>query len=213
MNSAPQNTSRLSFKSDLLFLISVVLWLSLYQTILRGLFLYTHYSLASSIPALTLLKAFGIGLRFDLMIAGIAILPMVFGLLFSTSPRKRNYLRIWLTVFFSVVTFLAVLELDFYKEFHQRLNSLVFEYMKEDPKTVLSMIWFGFPVLRYLALIGVLVFIFHKIVGWLDQKNRHLDVSSPKTVYRHIMRVCIFLVVLVLTLIASSEEVVSRPSR
>ena len=28
--------------------------------------------------------------------------------------------------------------MDFYREFHQRLNSLVFQYMSEDPKTVMS---------------------------------------------------------------------------
>ena len=45
---------------------------------------------------------------------------------------------------------LGITELDFYREFHQRLNSLVFQYMSEDPKTVVSMLWYGYPVVRYL---------------------------------------------------------------
>ncbi|MEB0151098.1 LTA synthase family protein, partial [Pseudomonas sp. CCC2.2] len=43
-----------------------------------------------------------------------------------------------------------LMEMDFYREFHQRLNGLVFQYVKEDPKTVMSMLWYGFPVVRYL---------------------------------------------------------------
>lgn len=30
--------------------------------------------------------------------------------------------------------FLGLMEMDFYREFHQRLNGLVFQYIKEDPK-------------------------------------------------------------------------------
>src|SRR3546814_20363934 len=42
------------------------------------------------------------------------------------------------------------MDMDFYREFHQRLNGLVFQYVQEDPKTVMSMLWYGFPVVRYL---------------------------------------------------------------
>ena len=52
----------------------------------------------------------------------------------------------------SVSIFFCIAELDFYREFHQRLNSLVFEYIRQDPATVISMLWNGFPVFRYLLL-------------------------------------------------------------
>jgi phosphoglycerol transferase MdoB-like AlkP superfamily enzyme len=58
-------------------------------------------------------------------------------------------------------------ELDFYREFNQRLNGLVFQYLKEDPKTVLSMLWFGFPVVRYFLAWALstwlLVWVFRKL--------------------------------------------------
>jgi phosphoglycerol transferase MdoB-like AlkP superfamily enzyme len=63
---------------------------------------------------------------------------------------RRGVFRFWLTVASSVVMFLGLMEMDFYREFHQRLNGLVFQYIKEDPKTVMSMLWYGFPVVRYL---------------------------------------------------------------
>mgnify|MGYP000090184004 CR=1 FL=1 len=51
---------------------------------------------------------------------------------------------------------IGIAELEFYHEFHARLNSIAFQYLKEDPKTVLRMLWFGFPVARYLLLCGFL---------------------------------------------------------
>lgn len=170
-----QNNHPLSLRSEILFLISVILWFLLYQTLLRSIFLYAHYDLTQSIPATTLLRAYGNGVRFDLMITVYAVLPVVLGLLFQHSTARRQKMRIWLTGFAALVTFLAILELDFYREFHQRLNSLVFEYMKEDAGTVLSMVWFGFPVIRYLLLIGVLTFIFHQVVFYIDHKTQWLE--------------------------------------
>lgn len=202
MNSSAQSIPRFLFKSETIFVISITIWLLLYQTVLRGLFVYTHYDLTKDIPLAVLATAFGIGVRFDLMITGIAILPLVLGLLFPATRYKRDKFRIWLTVFFSLVTFLAVLELDFYKEFHQRLNSLVFEYMKEDPQTVLSMIWFGFPVIRYMLLIGALIFSFHKIVFFIDQKTQRIDTGGVKSIRHHVMRSAVFLIALLLTVVA-----------
>lgn len=198
----PDNISRLSLSSEIKFLLTISCWILLYQTFLRCIFLYVHFDLAHDIPAPVLLHAFGNGLRFDLMITGMVLLPLVLALVWPSTVARRRYMRRWLVVAVGLITFLAILELDFYREFHQRLNSLVFEYMKEDPKTVLSMIWFGFPVLRYLALIGALVFVFHKVVCVIDQKTRQLDSSAKKTIWHHCLRAAVFLLVLALTAIA-----------
>ncbi|MDM1708294.1 hypothetical protein [Thiopseudomonas alkaliphila] len=46
----------------------------------------------------------------------------------------------WLVVSSSLSGLLGIIELDFYREFHQRLNSIVFQYLNEDPSTVISML-------------------------------------------------------------------------
>ena len=66
--------------------------------------------------------------------------------------KLRRGLVIWLALASSVSILFCIAELDFYREFHQRLNSLVFEYIRQDPATVVSMLWNGFPVFRYLLL-------------------------------------------------------------
>jgi len=189
----------LSLRSEILFLIGITLWLLIYQALLRTIFLYTHYDLTHSIPTTTLLQAYGNGVRFDLIITAYAVLPVVFGLLFQHSVARRRKMRIWLTCFSTLMTFLAVLELDFYQEFQQRLNSLVFEYMKEDAETVLSMVWFGFPVIRYLLLISLLTFIFHKVVFWIDLITQRPDIIQPRNGKHWVIRGTVFLLVLTCT--------------
>ena len=65
--------------------------------------------------------------------------------------NQRRALVAWLTFSAAISILLGIIELDFYREFHQRLNSLVFQYLNEDPATVLSMIWHGFPVVTLLS--------------------------------------------------------------
>lgn len=116
-----------------------------------GLYRY-NIDLASTLSSAEVLKSFFIGLRFDLMVVCILSVPLLAGLLVPTSIKLRNSLIIWLAVASSISIFFCIAELDFYREFHQRLNSLVFEYIRQDPGTVISMLWNGFPVLRYLML-------------------------------------------------------------
>jgi phosphoglycerol transferase MdoB-like AlkP superfamily enzyme len=100
-------------------------------------------------PASTFLEAFANGLRFDLRLVVYLSVPLLLACSVR-GPWRARVLPFWLTVASSIALFLGLMEMDFYREFHQRLNGLVFQYMKEDPKTVMSMLWYGFPVVRYL---------------------------------------------------------------
>ncbi len=103
-----------------------------------------------STPASTFLEAFANGLRFDLRLVVYLSVPLLLALFSVRTMAARGLFRFWLTVASSIALFLGLMEMDFYREFHQRLNGLVFQYVKEDPKTVMSMLWYGFPVVRYL---------------------------------------------------------------
>lgn len=128
---------------------SLALLMVLFSSLRLALLIYNRAQLGDA-SGLDLLEAFGNGLRFDLQLAVFGNLPLLFALLSSRALQARRLLRLWLTAFASFTLLLGIVELDFYREFNQRLNGLVFQYLKEDPKTVLSMLWFGFPVLRYL---------------------------------------------------------------
>ncbi|WP_437880845.1 LTA synthase family protein [Pseudomonas sp. LRF_L74] len=152
-----------SISSHLAFTLGSALLLMLMYSALRlALLLYNHEQIGST-PWQAFAEAFGNGLRFDLRLVVYACAPLLLALLSPRAMASRRLQVAWLTLFASLTLFLGVAEMDFYREFHQRLNSLVFQYMEEDLHTVLSMIWYGFPVVRYLLAWAAAT----ALLGWL----------------------------------------------
>ncbi|MCU7968812.1 MAG: LTA synthase family protein, partial [gamma proteobacterium symbiont of Bathyaustriella thionipta] len=144
--------------ADSVFLLNSALFSLFTFAILRMMLIIRNNELLDGIPIIDVLNSFLIGMRFDLIVVSYAMLPLVFALLLPHGLGKRKIAFFWLIALFGLFQFLAVVELDFYHEFHNRLNSIAFQYLKEDPTTVSSMIWNGFPVIRYLLLWFFLVF-------------------------------------------------------
>lgn len=143
--------SGVSLRSHLIFTtLSATLLVLLFSLMRLALLLYNR-DLIGETPVSTFVTAFGTGLHFDLRAVAFALLPLLLAMVNVRLMALRGLFHIWLSAFASVVLFLGALELDFYREFHQRLNGLVFQYLGEDPTTVVSMLWHGFPIARYLV--------------------------------------------------------------
>ncbi|MDD2046523.1 LTA synthase family protein [Pseudomonas putida] len=139
-----------TLKSHLAYTLLCGLVIMLMLSLVRlGLLIYNSDMIGDT-PMSTVAEGFLNGLRFDLRVVVYLSIPLLLATLSARAMAARGLFRAWLTIASSVVMFLGLMELDFYREFHQRLNGLVFQYVKEDPKTVLSMLWYGFPVVRYL---------------------------------------------------------------
>lgn len=140
-------------------------------TLLRLLLFYNH-ELIGDTPMATFIATFSTGFRFDLQLVAFALLPLVCAMASSRVMALRGLFRAWLMLFASVALFLGIVELDFYREFHQRLNSLVFQYIGEDPQTVISMIWNGFPVMRFLLGWALASWMLVRLLRWCDWVSR-----------------------------------------
>ncbi len=174
LSSLP-SSSRLShptLKSHLLFILLSGSALLLIYALLRVALLVYNRELIGATPAPAFAEAFFNGLRFDLRVVVYACIPLLLSLLSVRAMAARGLHRLWLTGFASITLFLGLSELDFYREFHQRLNSLVFQYFQEDPHTVLSMLWNGFPVARYLLAWAVVSWLLGKLFKGLDLLSR-----------------------------------------
>ena len=197
---------KIGLKQHLAFtLLSMLLLMVMYSALRLALFIYNSEQIGDT-PAGVFVEAFFNGLRFDLQLAVVACAPLLLALLSVKTLQARQVMRYWLIVFASFTLFLGVVELDFYREFNQRLNGLVFQYMKEDPKTVLSMVWFGFPVLRYLLVWALatwfLVFLFKKI----DLFTRVLDLPAQgfnRVANTWYVRIPVFMLCTLLALVAA----------
>ncbi|MBE2261111.1 MAG: LTA synthase family protein, partial [Burkholderiaceae bacterium] len=121
-----------TLKSHLAFtLLGGAALLALY-TLLRIALLVYNRELIGDTPSATFIEAFYNGLRFDVRLVVYALTPLLLALLSVRAMAARGLLRGWLTAFASFTLLLGITELDFYREFHQRLNGLVFQYFEED---------------------------------------------------------------------------------
>ncbi|MHC8319383.1 LTA synthase family protein [Pseudomonas sp. GB2N2] len=137
-------------KSHLAYTLLCALVMMVMFSLLRVALLVYNREMILDTPASTFFEAFANGLRFDLRLVVYLSIPLLLALFSVRAMAARGFFRFWLTIASSIALFLGLMEMDFYREFHQRLNGLVFQYVKEDPKTVMSMLWYGFPVVRYL---------------------------------------------------------------
>lgn len=168
------------------FLLLAALTLMAVFSLARVALYWHNIALADTLLRSDVLTSFGIGLRFDLMVVSAFCVPLLLGFFWPASVRLRKGFIIWLSIASSLSIFFCIAELDFYREFHQRLNSLVFEYIRQDPKTVISMLWNGFPLFRYLLLwlfCSWLIFRFYRLLDcWacaVEQKFFPSDRSTP----------------------------------
>jgi len=127
-----------------------------------------------------LLPIFIQGLRFDLVLVGIAsaIPVLLFPMLVSTHrmmPVWRMFLRVYLPIILLLAIFMELATPSFVDQFDSRPNALFFEYLNH-PKEVTAMLWAAYK----LPLIFAILFV--SAAGFvLTRKFRKLtaDISEP----------------------------------
>jgi len=192
---------RITLGSHLLFSgASIVLWLLL-LTALRALLLAYNHEMIGSTSSADLLEAFSNGVRFDLRLIVYVSVPLLLGILIPWLMNQRRMLVAWLTISAAVSILLGIIELDFYREFHQRLNSLVFQYLNEDPATVLSMLWHGFPVVSLLSAWLACTLVMFLLLSWAERKTRIY--STAASAYSYLAQGVTFSICLVICVIAA----------
>ena len=114
---------------------------------------------------------------------------------------QRRLLVAWLTFSAGLSILLGIIELDFYREFHQRLNSLVFQYLNEDPATVLSMLWHGFPVVTLLSTWLACSLVMFFLFSWAEHSTRAYSTAGSS--YSYLTQGITFSLCLVICVIAA----------
>jgi phosphoglycerol transferase MdoB-like AlkP superfamily enzyme len=204
----PSSQVRIGLSQHIAYtLLAALLLLAMHALLRLALLLHNSEQVGANMGS-DLAEAFFNGLRFDLRLVALLCLPLVLAMASAKLMNARRWMHAWLLAWASLSVFLGVVELDFYREFNQRLNGLVFQYMKEDPKTVLSMLWFGFPVLRYLLAWALATWLMAYLLRKLDRMTRRAapvlatDDAGRRPAAWHV-RGPVLLVCLALTIIAA----------
>ncbi len=129
---------------------------------LRLILLWVNRELAASVDGAALARAFWVGLRFDLAVAAYITLGQFafvsfVGLLAGRCAQRQVFFY-GAAASFAVLALLGFGEAEFYREYFSRFNTLALHYWKQ-PATVLSAIWYGYPVLKYLAAVAGITFV------------------------------------------------------
>lgn len=137
-----------------LTLLAGVILVAQFQ-LLRALLLWSNRDLAGDASWQNLASAFLVGIRFDLAVAAyflLVLLPLLWlcHTVWGHVAVRRVYLAVT-SLTLAGFTMAGIAETEFYREFFVRFNSLALQYWQQ-PATVLSMIWHGYPVVRYLLL-------------------------------------------------------------
>ena len=205
---AARGAAQVSVGSHLAFILGSALCMLLLFALARlGLLAYNQALIADT-PASTFAESFVNGARFDLRLIVYLCIPLSLSLLSVTAMRARRLHVAWLTFATSLCLFFAVVELNFYREFHQRLNSLVFQYMQEDIGTVASMIWNGFPVLRLLLAWALATL----LLAWLFRRiERATRARGHAAAPRWPVRTAVFVLLLLVCVVAARGTLRSGP--
>ncbi|CAM3887743.1 LTA synthase family protein [Pseudomonas wadenswilerensis] len=194
-----------TLKSHLAYTLLCGLVIMLMLSLVRLALLVYNNDMIGDTPMSTVAEGFLNGLRFDLRVVVYLSIPLLLAILSTRAMAARGLFRAWLTIASSIVMFLGLMEMDFYREFHQRLNGLVFQYVKEDPKTVLSMLWYGFPVVRYLLAWAFGTWLLSLLFKGIDRLTRPNDVyeSQMASAAPWYVRGVVFFMILLVAVIAA----------
>ena len=126
---APNRLLKPTVKSHLAYTLLCALVMMVMFSLLRLALLVYNREMILDTPASTFLEAFANGLRLDIRLVMYLLIPLLLALFSVRAMAARGFFRLWLTVASSIASFLGLMEMDFYREFHQRLNGLVFQYV------------------------------------------------------------------------------------
>ncbi|SIQ42129.1 LTA synthase family protein [Aquipseudomonas alcaligenes] len=199
---------RPNLRSHLAFTAASALLLMLMFAALRLALLHHNAELIGATSTGDLLEAFGNGARFDLRVVVYAVAPLLLSILSLRAMAARRAHVLWLSGVASLSLLLGITEMDFYREFHQRLNSLVFQYLEEDLGTVSSMLWNGFPVARYLLAWALGTVAMTMLLHWIEHITRPRQVRPALAWY---LRFGVFFLCLLLAVMAARGTLKQGP--
>lgn len=143
------------------------------------------------------LRAFGIGVRFDLKVLTIGLLPLVLlsflTLLFGNKGFKviRKTFQIYGFIILSLFALLMIIDYYFFSFYNSRISVIFFGFFEDDTLAVLKTIWTDFPLIPILIGLFVALFLLYKASGWIS-KDREFKKSLSNRVLIQAFAILVF---------------------
>ena len=134
-------------------------------TVWRLLFLYFYINDFNSEWSLYL-KSFYIGYRLDAVLASFLTLPVLFLFQFSQIKFKdavKKLYHYYIILLCVIISFLNVINIEFFKEFGMHLNIQAQMYGFESGAETWIQVWYAYPVFLYLFIIIAVTYFINKV--------------------------------------------------
>ena len=141
------------------------------------------------------IKSFYVGYRLDAVLAAILTLPVF---LISHFPKItfNRYTRFayffYVVLLFIVISFLNIIDIEFFKEFGSHLNMQAQMYGFESGDEAWIQIWVAYPVFSYLFIIFFISYFLYRINNLLVKFIKSND-SNYRIITRSIISLFVFL--------------------
>ena len=158
------------------YLVVILVNLALYSLFRLG-FWMLFKDPSNPIPAPELLHAFYLGLKFDLRLTLVILLPVfMLGWIKPVNPVLNPFARLfwlgYLTLTFTVSVFYFIAHFLYYSYLHQPLDASVLRFT-EDFNLSVTMMWQSYPLLWLFTGLAVVVFIYNILIRRLSQHIYH----------------------------------------
>ncbi len=183
----------------LLPLIFFLLGWTLLFELMRLILVVATWSHHGNAPLSLIFESFLRGARFDLSIAAKLGLVFALWMIWRPVPRRREKQIVFgiFAVVALISIFALIAEVEFYKEFEQRLGRLAFEYFStksEHNAIILGMVWHGYPVIRWMLACFAIWGLFIWLVRPLLIKKYSLETSFGVRAVATVFWICISII-------------------
>ena len=170
------------------YIFTNVFFLFLYLFILRLLF-YFFFSQINNGTSSEISKAFNLGIRFDIKLATLIILPLAILIFivrnrFFSSKIFKLINTVYLTITYIVVTLFYVFDFGYYDYLEKRLDATSLRFL--DNLDISTQVLFeSYPVYKGLILLLILSFLFYKLAQFIYRKytTSNLQFSKKKNAF------------------------------
>ena len=173
-------------KQNLKLLLSLYLLVLVIFSIFRLLLFSLNFDKLTTDSILTVIQAFIMGVRFDIVISGyILFFPAI--LLFALAPIKArvkgviNGIRIFIFIVFSIAFSINAIDIPYFNQFFSRLTVGGFAWLTESPLFIIKMI-LEEPSYWIISIpLGLLIFAFYKVLKriFTSYLNSESKIGNP----------------------------------
>ena len=159
---------KLKLPQNLTFFLVLLAVLLVHFALLRAGMIVRNRASLHGATTLQIARSFITGAQFDAATACYLLLPFavlahVPGISFDRAPRVRRAFFWCFIVLIGVLTFACMAEFEFFNEFQTRFNQLALQYLNQ-PRIVGGMVWYNYPVVRYVLVWAAWIIILGAVV-------------------------------------------------